>query len=124
VILTVTDKTGQKHIFQGQKAVNTQALTDYSWSYQPENTKKPIVLNFTNDRGSHAIIVDITSAVTMVLFSTFQVVPWRLQPVAIDKPFELNTTNVDQPTLTVSDAQGQKYTFTGKMTPEALFLFH
>lgn len=30
VILTVTDKTGQKHIFQGQKAVNTQALTDYS----------------------------------------------------------------------------------------------
>ncbi len=39
MILTVTDKTGQKHIFQGQKAVNTQALTDYSWSYQPENTK-------------------------------------------------------------------------------------
>jgi hypothetical protein len=37
-------------IFQGQKAVNTQALTDYSWSYQPENTKKPIVLNFTNGK--------------------------------------------------------------------------
>lgn len=39
VILSVTDKAGQKHIFQGEKATNTQALTDYSWSYQPENTK-------------------------------------------------------------------------------------
>ena len=31
VILSVTDKAGQKHIFQGEKATNTQALTDYSW---------------------------------------------------------------------------------------------
>ncbi len=36
-------------------------------------------------------------------------------------PFELNTTNADQPTLTILDAQGQKYTFTGKMTPEAKY---
>lgn len=35
--------------------------------------------------GSQAIIVDMTSVVTIVLFSTFQVVPWRLQPVSIDK---------------------------------------
>ena len=44
VILSVTDKAGQKHIFQGEKATNTQALTDYSWSYQPENTKSRLFL--------------------------------------------------------------------------------
>ncbi|MEE1123254.1 MAG: DUF4377 domain-containing protein, partial [Acinetobacter pseudolwoffii] len=36
-------------------------------------------------------------------------------------PFALNTTNLDQPTLTLSAADGQKYEFTGKMTPETRY---
>jgi hypothetical protein len=35
-------------------------------------------------------------------------------------PFEINT-NLDQPSLTLSDANGQKYTFLGKMTAEAKY---
>ncbi|EXB80170.1 META and DUF4377 domain-containing protein [Acinetobacter baumannii] len=139
VILSVTDKAGQKHIFQGEKATNTQALTDYSWSYQPENTKKPIVLNFTNDRlsidtgcnrqGTTWKVENNTIVTTDVMSTMMACEPALMKQEQFSSslfqkraiPFELNTTNVDQPTLTVADAQGQKYTFTGKMTPEAKY---
>ena len=36
-------------------------------------------------------------------------------------PFEVNTTNLHEPTLTLTDAKGQKYNFIGKMTPETKY---
>ncbi|MBP8006822.1 MAG: DUF4377 domain-containing protein, partial [Acinetobacter sp.] len=36
-------------------------------------------------------------------------------------PFEVNASNLDQPTLVITDAKGQKYSFVGKMTPEAKY---
>ena len=36
-------------------------------------------------------------------------------------PFVLDTSNPKQPTLTLMDATGQRYVFTGKITPEALY---
>jgi len=50
-ILTVTDSKGQKHVFTGAKVTNSNVLTNYTWSYQPADTKRPIVLSFlANDR--------------------------------------------------------------------------
>ena len=139
-ILTVTDSKGQKHIFTGAKVTNSNVLTNYTWSYQPADTKRPIVLSFlANDRLSvdtgcnrlntswkieNGLIATGDGASTMMacdpaLMKQEQFAGTLLQKRQI--PFEVNATNLDQPTLTISDANGQKYTFVGKMTAEAKY---
>ncbi|WAU77456.1 META and DUF4377 domain-containing protein [Acinetobacter sp. TR3] len=139
-ILKVTDSKGQKHVFTGSKIVNTSVLTNYTWSYQPTDTKKPIVLSFlANDRLSvdtgcnrlntswkieNGSIVTGNGASTMMacepaLMKQEQFAGTLLQKRKVS--FEINATNLDQPSLTLSDANGQKYTFLGKMTAEAKY---
>uniref|UniRef100_UPI0025DB28B7 META and DUF4377 domain-containing protein n=1 Tax=uncultured Acinetobacter sp. TaxID=165433 RepID=UPI0025DB28B7 len=139
-ILTVTDNKGQKHVFTGSKIVNTSVLTNYTWSYQPTDTKKPIVLSFlANDRLSvdtgcnrlntswkieNGSIATGDGASTMMacepaLMKQEQFAGTLLQKRKVS--FEINATNLDQPSLTLSDANGQKYTFLGKMTAEAKY---
>ena len=56
--MTVTDSKGQKHVFAGTKVESNNVLTNYTWSYQPAETKRPIVLNFlANDRLSQIQVV-------------------------------------------------------------------
>lgn len=139
-ILTVTDSKGQKHVFTGAKVTNNNVLTNYTWSYQPADTKRPIVLSFlANDRLSvdtgcnrqntswkieNGAIVTGALASTMMacepaLMKQEQFAGDLLQKRKI--AYEVNTSNPEQPTLVIADAKGQKYTFVGKMTPEAKY---
>ncbi|ENU30499.1 hypothetical protein F991_01635 [Acinetobacter sp. CIP-A165] len=139
-ILTVTDSKGQKHVFTGAKVTNSNVLTNYTWSYQPADTKRPIVLSFlANDRLSvdtgcnrlntswkieNGLIATGDGASTMMacnpaLMKQEQFAGDLLQKRQI--PFEVNASNLDQPTLVITDAKGQKYTFVGKMTAEAKY---
>ena len=138
-VLTITDHKGLKHIFHGEKIINTQALTAYTWSYQPKTTTKPIVLNFSENRLAIATgcnrqsttwKVENGALVTTELMSTMMACePALMQQEKLSAsifqkrniPFELNINNIEQPTLTITNAQGQKYTFTGKMTPETKY---
>lgn len=139
-ILTVTDSKGQKHVFTGVKMTESKLLTNYTWSYQPTETKKPIVLSFldnnrlsvdtgcnrqnTSWKVENDVIVTGDMASTLMaceptLMKQEQFAGDLLQKRQI--PFEMNVSNLDQPTLVVRDTKGQAYTFVGKMTPEAKY---
>lgn len=138
-VLTLTDKQGQKHVFQGDKVMNTTALTNYTWTYQPQGSPRPIVLSFSQDRLSidtgcnrqstslniqphqftTSALVSTQMACDAVLMKQEQLSSSIFQKRTI--PFEMNLADPQQPTLTLTDAQGQSYTFAGKMTPEAQY---
>ncbi|QUY35749.1 META and DUF4377 domain-containing protein [Acinetobacter junii] len=139
-VLTVTDNKGQKHVFTGTKIVNANVLSNYTWSYQPTNTQKPIVLTFlNNDRLSvdtgcnrlntswkveNGLIVTGDGASTMMACEPALMQQEKFAGELLQKrqiPFEVNTTNLHEPTLTLTDAKGQKYHFIGKMTPETKY---
>ena len=114
-------------------------LTEYTWSYQPANTKKPIVLSFSKDRLSidsgcnrqgTTWKVENDLIITGDMFSTEMACEPALmkqEQFAADLlqkreiSFDVNTSNPDQPSLVISDTKGQKYTFIGTMTPEAKY---
>ena len=138
-ILTITDTKGQKHVFKGSKMLEHSALTSYNWTYQPEGSKEPILLNFSNDRigidsgcnrqgtswkieNGQLLTGDLVStqmACDPVLMKQEQFSSSLFQKRSI--PFELNLANPAQPTLILKDTQGQSYTFKGNMTPEAQY---
>ena len=123
--------------------INTTAaknLTEYNWTYQDSKASKPLVLSFddnqrlsiqtgcNNQSGTWKVegdtIVTSPLASTMMacepaLMKQEQFAGSLLQKRKV--PFEINATNLDQPSLTLSDANGQKYTFLGKMTAEAKY---
>lgn len=125
------------NIIQQQNPAKT--LTAYHWSYQPQNTDKPIVLHFSDQRLSiktgcngqnTAWKVENGQIVTQQLMSTMMACSpdlmkqERLSADIFQKrdiPFTLNAIDTDQPTLTIQDANGQKYIFTGTMTPETKY---
>ncbi|MCH7395297.1 META and DUF4377 domain-containing protein [Acinetobacter dispersus] len=139
-ILTVTDAKGQKHVFTGAKVANSNVLTNYTWSYQPADTKRPIVLSFlANDRLSvdtgcnrlntswkieNGLIATGDGASTMMACEPALMAQEKFAGDLLQKrqiAFEVNATNPEQPTLVIADAKGQKYTFVGTMTPEAKY---
>ena len=122
--------------------INTTAvknLTEYTWSYQPADTKKPIVLSFSKDRLSvdsgcnrqgTTWKVENDLIITGDMFSTEMACEPALmkqEQFAADLlqkreiSFDVNTSNPDQPSLVISDTKGQKYTFLGTMTAEAKY---
>ncbi|SPL72447.1 DUF4377 domain-containing protein [Acinetobacter stercoris] len=127
------------NILNQQSNTADRTLSSYQWSYQPSGTSKPIVLNFgdkrlsiatgCNTQGTSWQVVN-DKIVTSDLMSTMIGCPSDLakqeQYAASifqkrEIPFVLNTANVEQPTLTVTDAQGKQVVFTGKMTPETKY---
>ncbi|CAM9185167.1 DUF4377 domain-containing protein [Acinetobacter pseudolwoffii] len=121
-----------------QKSAN-QLLSAYHWQLD-RGLERPIVLSFDAQGRLSAVtgcnglstnwsvkdniistseVIGTEMACDTALMQQERFVSQLLQKRAI--PFALNTTNLDQPTLTLSAADGQKYEFTGKMTPETRY---
>ena len=127
------------NVIQQQNA--DQVLTDYQWSYQPAETQTPIVLTFAKQDQRLSIAtgcntqgttwnLDKGQLVTGNLMSTMKACSpelmnqEKLSSSIFNKrniAFNLNTTEAENPTLTVSNAKGEKFVFQGKMTPEAQY---
>lgn len=124
-------------VLQQQNA--DQTLASYQWSTDT-GAPKPLVLNF----GSEGRLSISTSCNTMggswkvagnqivtgSMMSTQMACPdaamkqERLAASIFQSskvPFVLNLNDADQPTLTVTAADGKQYVFTGKMTPETKY---
>ena len=122
-----------------QQATADKTLAAYQWSYQPEGSERPIVLNFQDKRLSIATgcntqggawSIENGVLVTGNLMSTQMACAPELMKqeqfsasLFQDRkiPFVLDTTNVEQPTLTIVSTTGQKVVFTGKMTAETKY---
>ena len=125
-------------VLQQQNADKT--LTSYQWRTNTGTAPKPLVLNF--DPQGHLSIstscngmgtswkVENNQIVTGNLMSTQMAcaeASMQQERVASDllskraAPFILNLKDAEQPTLTIISATGQKYVFTGKMTPETKY---
>lgn len=138
-LLTLTDTNGKKHVFEGTKAVSPNTLTDYIWSYQPKETNQPIQLRFSGQElyistgcNSQAGMfkTENDKLITTVLRSTRKACSPELmkqEQLAASLFNKQSTTyviddrNKSRPTLTVTSANGQKYTFIGEITPEAKY---
>ncbi len=125
-------------ILSQQKA--DQTLAAYQWSTSTGNAPKPLVLNF-DDQGRLSIAtscngmgsswkVEHNQIVTGPLMGTLMACePKAMQQESVAKdlfdnrkaPFILDLKDSQQPTLTIVSATGQKYVFTGTMTPESKY---
>ncbi len=135
-IQKVTD-TAMNVLNQKQNA--NQILSSYQWSFQPQGSDRPIVLNFNDNRLSIATgcnnmngawkITDGLLEVGNLAATNMMCSPELMKQEGLSAqlfqgrkvPFVLNTTNTEQPSLTIVAADGQKYVFTGKMTPETKY---
>ena len=125
-------------VLQQQNADKT--LTSYQWSTNTGTTPKPLILNF-DDKGRLGIStscngmgsswkIENNQIVTDHLIATQMACePKAMQQESVAKdlfdnrkaPFILDLKDPQNPTLTVISASGQKYVFTGKMTPETKY---
>ena len=125
-------------VLHQQKA--DQTLASYQWSTRTGTAPKPLVLNF-DDQGRLSIAtscngmgsswkVENNQIVTGPLMGTQMACPdasMQQENIAKDLfnnrkvPFILDLKNSQQPTLTIISATGQKYVFTGTMTPESKY---
>ncbi|WP_166170998.1 META and DUF4377 domain-containing protein [Acinetobacter sp. SA01] len=125
-------------VLQQQNADKT--LSTYQWRTATGSAPKPLVLNF-DDKGRLSIAtscngmggswkVENNQIVTGPLMATQMACPEAsMQQESIAKdlfndrkaPFVLNLNDPQQPTLTLVSATGQKYVFTGTMTPESKY---
>ena len=125
-------------VLQQQNADKT--LASYQWSTTTGSAPKPLVLNF-DDKGRLGIStscngmgsswkIENNQIVTGHLMATQMACPeasMQQESVASDlfsnrkAPFVLDLKDPQNPTLTVISATGQKYVFTGKMTPETKY---
>lgn len=126
-------------IISEKKVNEAQTLTAYTWSYQPAGTPTPIQLNFTADHlsittgcnnqgsswkieGHHLVtssLVSTMKACSPELMKNEQFSSNLLNDQKVK--FELNTSSVEQPSLIITAADGQKYEFKGTMTPETKY---
>ena len=140
-VLTITDSKGQKHVFYGKKALSLKELSAHTWSYKSANVSEPVILTFTNNEtlsftggcNQHTtnLTVENGALVTSNIVSTKMGCPEadlakqeQLMTNIFENrtvPVELNTDNANQPTLTVTDAQGRKYTFNSKASAETQY---
>ncbi|MGE8537952.1 MAG: DUF4377 domain-containing protein [Acinetobacter sp.] len=116
-----------------------QILSAYHWQLD-RRLERPIVLSFDaqgrlsavtgcnglstswsikNNIISTSEVIGTEMACDAALMQQERFVSQLLQKREI--PFTLNTTNPDQPTLMLTAADGQKYQFSGKMTPETRY---
>ena len=125
-------------VLQQQNADKT--LASYQWSTSTENAPKPLVLNFL-ENGTLGIStscnsmstqwkVEHNTLVTSNIASTMMACPDHAikqeglaSSLFSDRktPFVLNTTDPQNPTLTIISATGEKLVFTGKLTPETQY---
>lgn len=125
-------------VLQQQNADKT--LASYQWSTTTENAPKPLVLNFL-ENGTLGIStscnsmstqwkVEHNTLVTSNIVSTMMACPdhaMKQEGLASSlfsdrkTPFVLNTTDPQNPTLTIISATGEKLVFTGKLTPETQY---
>ena len=125
-------------VLQQQNADKT--LASYQWSTSTENAPKPLVLNFL-ENGTLGIStscnsmstqwkVEHNTLVTGNIASTMMACPdnaMKEEGLASSlfsdrkAPFVLNTTDPQNPTLTIISATGEKLVFTGKLTPETQY---
>lgn len=137
---TDVQKAGDLAVSVLQQQNADQTLTSYQWSTNTENAPKPLVLNFS-DKGTLAISTSCNGMSTSWkvennLISTGHLMSTQMacadnamkqEGVATalfnDRkvPFVLNTTDAQNPTLTIISATGEKLVFTGKMTPETQY---
>ena len=133
-------KVGDLAVSMVQQQNADKTLAAYQWSYQPQGTDKPLVLNF-NDQQRLSIAtgcntqgtswkIEKGQIVTADLMSTMMACsPELMKQEQFSSslfakhtiPFVLNTQEVNKPTLTLIDATGQKIVFEGKMTPETQY---
>ena len=133
-------KVGDLAVSMVQQQNADKKLAAYQWSYQPQGTDKPLVLNF-NDQQRLSIAtgcntqgtswkIEKGQIVTADLMSTMMACsPELMKQEQFSSslfakrtiPFVLNTQDVNKPTLTLIDATGQKVVFEGKMTPETQY---
>ncbi|WP_130802146.1 META and DUF4377 domain-containing protein [Acinetobacter ihumii] len=137
---SVTQNSAPMTTISAEKQMNVdKTLTAYTWSYQPKDTPRPIQLNFSENRlsiitgcnnqgGSWKI--ENNQLVTSSLVSTMKACEPTLMKneqfsssLFSDQKnkFELNTSSVESPSLTITAANGQKYEFKGTMTPETKY---
>ena len=125
-------------ILSQQKA--DQTLASYQWSASTGTAPKALLLNF-DDTGRLSIAtscngmgtnwkVENNQIVTGPLMGTQMACPdasMQQERIAKDlfndrkAPFILDFKDSQQPTLTIISANGEKYVFTGKMTPETKY---
>ena len=124
-------------VLQQQNASKT--LSSYQWSYLPAGSSAPIVLNFDEQRLSIATGCNTQGGswkaennilVTGNMMSTNMMCsPALMKQEAFSAslfqvgktPFVLNTTDVENPTLTLVSPTGEKIVFTGKQTAESKY---
>ena len=116
-----------------------KALTAYQWSYQPQGSDRPIVLHFAENRlsietgcnnqgtswkieGGKLVTSNMMSTNMMCSPALMKQEAFSASLFQVGKtPFVLNTTDVENPTLTLVSPTGEKVTFLGKMTPETKY---
>ena len=124
-------------VLQQQNASKT--LSSYQWSYLLAGSSAPIVLNFDEQRLSIATGCNTQGGswkaennilVTGNMMSTNMMCsPALMKQEAFSAslfqvgktPFVLNTTDVENPTLTLVSPTGEKIVFTGKQTAESKY---
>ena len=133
-------KLGDAAVSVLQQSNVNKTLSAYQWSMNTESAPKPLVLNFDsqgrlsistscNSLGSSWKIVG-NQIVTGSAISTMMACSdahMKQEGIAgslfsdqkVD--FVLNTQDINQPTLTITSAKGEKYVFIGKMTPETKY---
>ncbi len=124
-----------------QQQNHQQTLVDYQWSYQPSDTKKPIVLSFSKQDQRLSIAtgcnnqggtwqIENGQIVTGNLASTMMACEPALmqQEQMVGKifnnakvPFSIHRPQPDQVQLILTTAQGEKLVFDGAMTAEAQY---
>ncbi len=124
-------------VLQQQNADKT--LSAYQWSADT-GAAKPLVLNFDtqgrlsistscNNMGSSWSVQNGTLVTGSMMATQMACTGDAMKQEALagaifqsgKVPFKLNLNNPEQPTLTLTAADGQQYIFTGKMTPETKY---
>ena len=133
-------KVGDLAVSMLQQQNADKTLAAYQWSSNTGTAPKPLVLNFS-DQGRLSISTSCNGMGTSWKVENNQIVTGNLmstkmaceqkamqqEGVAADlfsnrkAPFVLDLKDSQNPTLTVISATGQKYIFTGKMTPETQY---
>lgn len=125
-------------VLQQQNA--DKILPTYTWSTNTADAPKPLILTFSQDGGlsistscnnlgtswkieNNQLVTGNMMATNMACESKSMAQEGIASQIFSNRKaaFVLNMKDTQQPTLTLTDAQGQTYTFTGKMTPEALY---
>lgn len=124
-------------VLQQQNADKT--LNSYEWSLNTDGASKPLVLKFM-DKGLLAISTTCNNlssswSVANNVLTTGNMASTQMactgNGMAQEKlaaeifstqvPFVLNLNDKENPTLTLTTAKNEKFTFTGKMTPETKY---